>query len=134
MDVTFNANAGTSYTIWMRVQALTNSKFNDSLWVQFSDAQASGSAIYGLNTTSGLLVNLATDSTGASLQGWGWTNGAYWLSQPTTLTFAGSGSHTVRIQVREDGVQFDQIVLSPTTYLNTAPGPASNDATIVAKP
>jgi len=44
------------------------------------------------------------------------------------------GSHTVRIQVREDGVQFDQIVLSPTTYLNTAPGPASNDATIVAKP
>jgi len=40
----------------------------------------------------------------------------------------------VRIQVREDGVQFDQIVLSPTTYLNTAPGPASNDATIVAKP
>jgi len=134
VDVTFNANAGTSYTIWMRVQALTNSKFNDSLWVQFSDAQASGSAIYGLNTTSGLLVNLATDSTGASLQGWGWTNGAYWLSQPTTLTFAGSGSHTVRIQVREDGVQFDQIVLSPTTYLNTAPGPASNDATIVAKP
>jgi hypothetical protein len=134
VDVTFNANAGTQYTIWMRLQATGNSKFNDSLWVQFSDAQAGGSAIYGLSTTSGLLVNLATDSTGASLQGWGWTNGAYWLSQPTTLTFAGSGSHTLRIQVREDGVQFDQIVLSPTTYLNTPPGPASNDATIVPKP
>jgi phospholipase D-like protein len=134
VDVTFNANAGTPYTIWLRAQALNNSKFNDSLWVQFSDAQAGGSAVYGLNTTTGLLVNLATDSTGASLQGWGWTNGAYWLSQPATLTFAGSGSHTLRIQVREDGVQFDQIVLSPTTYLDTPPGPASNDATIVPKP
>jgi hypothetical protein len=134
VDVTFNANAGTPYTLWLRVQALNNSKFNDSLWVQFSDAQAGGTGIYALNTTSGLLVNLATDSTAASLQGWGWTNSAYWLSQPTTLTFAGSGSHTLRIQVREDGVQFDQIVLSPTTYLNTPPGPASNDATIVPKP
>jgi hypothetical protein len=61
-------------------------------------------------------------------------NSAYWLSQPTTLTFAGSGNHTLRIQVREDGVQFDQIVLSPTTYLSSPPGPASNDATIVTKP
>jgi hypothetical protein len=134
VEVTFNANAGTQYTLWLRLKALNNSKFNDSLWVQFSDAQAGGTGIYGLNTTSGLLVNLANDSTGASLQGWGWVNSAYWLSQPTTLTFAGSGSHTLRIQVREDGVEFDQIVLSPTTYLNTAPGPASNDATIVPKP
>jgi len=134
VDVTFTANAGTPYTLWLRLKALTNSKFNDSLYVQFSDAQAGGSSIYGLNTTSGLLVNLATDSTGGSLQGWGWANGAYWLSQATTVTFAGGGSHTLRIQVREDGVQLDQIVLSPTTYLNTPPGPASNDATIVPKP
>jgi len=40
----------------------------------------------------------------------------------------------LRIQMGEDAVQFDQIVLSPTTYLNTPPGPASNDATIVPKP
>jgi hypothetical protein len=134
VDVTFTANAGTPYTIWMRLNALNNSKFNDSIFVQFSDAQAGGSGIYGLNSSSALLVNLANDSTGASLQGWGWVNGAYWLSQPTTLTFAGSGNHTLRIQVREDGVQLDQIVLSPTTYLSTPPGPASNDATIVPKP
>jgi hypothetical protein len=134
VEVAFNANAGTPYTIWLRLKALNNSKFNDSLWVQFLDAQAGGAGIYGLNTTSGLLVNLANDSSGASLQGWGWVNGAYWLSQPTTLTFAASGSHTLRIQVREDGVQFDQIVLSPSQYLNTPPGPASNDATIVPKP
>jgi len=134
VDVTFAANAGTPYTIWLRLKAVNNSKFNDSIFAQFSDAQAGGSGVYGLNTTSGLLVNLANDSTGASLQGWGWANGAYWLSQPTTLTFAGSGNHTLRIQVREDGVQLDQIVLSPTTFLSSPPGPASNDATIVPKP
>jgi hypothetical protein len=40
----------------------------------------------------------------------------------------------MRIQVREDGVQFDQIVLSPRAYLTTAPGPVSADHTIVRKP
>ena len=82
---------------------------------------------------SSLLVNLATDSTGSSLSGWGWQNGAYWVSQSTTVTFPTTGSHTLRIQVREDGVQFDQIVLGPNTYLSVAPGSVSNDSTIVAK-
>jgi hypothetical protein len=144
VDVTFNANAGVPYTFWMRVKAAANSKFNDSLYVQFSDALANGSAIYQTNTTAGLVVNLATDTTGSSLSNWGWVNGAYWLSQPTTLTFASSGTHTLRIQTREDGVQFDQLVLSPSQYFNTsascpttcggAPGPVANDATIVPKP
>ena len=124
---------GTPYTIWLRTQALANSKFNDSLWVQFSDAQAGGSPVYGINTTGGLLVNLATDAGASSLNGWGWGHGAYWLSQPATVTFASSGAHTLRIQVREDGVQFDQIVLSPATYLNTPPGPATSDSTIVPR-
>jgi hypothetical protein len=87
-----------------------------------------------MNTTSGLLVNLATDSTGSSLQNWGWANGAYWLSQPVTVTFPTTGAHTLRIQVREDGVSFDQIVLSPSTYLSSAPGPPTNDNHIVQKP
>jgi hypothetical protein len=134
IDVTFNANAGTPYTLWLRLQALARSKYNDSLWVQFSDALAGGSAVYPLNSTSALLVNLATDAAAGSLNGWGWSNSAYWIAQPTTITFATSGTHTLRIQVREDGVQLDQIVLSPTTYLNTAPGPATLDSTIVPKP
>ena len=87
-----------------------------------------------LNSTSGLLVNLATDSTASSLSGWGWQNTAYWLSQATTITFPTTGTHTLRIQVREDGVQLDQIVLSPTTYVSSPPGPPTNDATIVPKP
>jgi hypothetical protein len=34
---------------------------------------------------------------------------------------------------REDGISIDQIVLSAGTYLNTAPGGAKNDTTIVPK-
>ena len=98
-----------------------NSKWNDAVWVQFSDARANGSSVYPLNSTSGLLVNLATDSGAGSLNAWGWENSAYWLSQSTTVSFANSGAHTLRIQVREDGVEFDQIVLSPATIFG---GPA----------
>ena len=36
VDVTFSAPAGTPYRLWMRLQALGNSKYNDSLFVQFS--------------------------------------------------------------------------------------------------
>jgi hypothetical protein len=133
VDVTFNANAGTPYRIWLRMQALNDNKFNDSVWVQLSDGQVNGAAAYPIGTTSGLLVNLATDGTASSLGGWGWQNMAYWLSQATTVTFPTTGSHTLRIQVREDGVQFDQIVLSPSQYLSTAPGGVSNDSTIVPK-
>ena len=133
VDVTFSANAGTPYTLWMRLKALNNSKTNDSLWVQFSDAQASGASAYPLNSTSGLAVNLATDSGATSLNGWGWTNSAYWLSQATTLTFASSGTHTMRVQVREDGVEFDQIVLSPSQFASSPPGGPTNDHTIVPK-
>jgi hypothetical protein len=143
-DITFNANAGVAYTFWIRVKAKANSKFNDSFFVQFSDALAGGSPIYPLNTTQGLAVNLATDTTGSSLNNWGWVNGSYWLSQPATFTFASSGAHTLRIQIREDGFEFDQIVLSPANYFNAssscptscagAPGGVTNDSTIVPKP
>ena len=128
VDVTFNAVAGTPYRLWLRLQALNNDKFNDSVYVQMSDAQA-----YPIGSTSGLTVNLATDGTGSSLSGWGWQNGAYWLSQQTSFTFSTTGTHTIRIQVREDGVAFDQIVLSPSRYLSSPPGPVSNDATTVSK-
>jgi hypothetical protein len=133
VDVPFNANAGT-YRIWLRMQAAGNSKGSDAVWLQFSDAVVSGSPAYRMNTNSGLLVNLATDASAASLNGWGWQNTAYWLSQQTAVTFSTSGARTLRIQVREDGVQFDQIVLSPSTYFNQAPGPPTADSTIVPKP
>src|SRR6185369_11494661 len=88
VDVSFNAPAGTPYRIWMRLQALANSKYNDAVWLQFSDALAGGSSIYPIGTTAGLLVNLATDAGATSLNKWGWQNTAYWLAQATTVTFA----------------------------------------------
>jgi hypothetical protein len=134
IDVPFTAQANTAYTLWLRVRALNDSKWNDSLWVQFSDARSGGAPLYPIGTTSALNVNLATDATATSLNGWGWQNSAYWLSQPAMVTFSSSGTHTLRIQLREDGVQLDQIVLSPTTYLNTRPGSLTDDSTIVPKP
>jgi hypothetical protein len=134
IDVTFQAEAGVPYTIWLRLRALNNSKWNDAVWVQFSDARVNSGLVYPIGSTSGLLVNLASDSTGSSLNGWGWYNTAYWLQQATTVTFGTTGTQTLRIQVREDGVMLDQIVLSPEAYLNSPPGPISNDSTIVPKP
>jgi hypothetical protein len=133
VDLTFTAAAGTPYRIWLRLRAQSDNKFNDSLWVQFSDAQVGGNAAYRINTTSGLLVNLATDGSGNSIAGWGWQNSAYWLSQGTTITFPTSGMHTIRLQTREDGLSVDQIVLSPGTYLNAAPGGVAGDGTIVSR-
>jgi glycosyl hydrolase family 115 len=133
VDVTFDAPAGTEYTLWLRLNAAANDKFNDSVWVQFSDAQAGGAGVYAIGSTSGLLVNLATDSTAVSLNGWGWQNTAYWLSQTTRVKFASGGTHTLRIQTREDGVRVDQIVLSPARYATSPPGPPTADATVVPK-
>jgi hypothetical protein len=88
--------------------------------------------VYPIGSTTGLLVNLEPcNSCGVS--GWGWQNGAYWLTQATTVSFAASGRHTIRVQVREDGAQIDQIVLSPAQYLQAAPGPVKGDSTIVPK-
>jgi hypothetical protein len=133
-DVTFDAIAGVPYTIWLRLQAAGNSKTNDSVWVQFADALADGAPVYRIGTTSGLLVNLATDASASSLSNWGWQNTAYWLDQATTVTFATTGPHTLRVQVREDGVSLDQIVLSPQEFLSSAPGSVTNGAAIVPGP
>ena len=131
-ETTFNAAANTPYRIWMRLRAGANSKWNDSVWVQFSDALVSGQAAYRIGTTSGLIVNLEPCDQCGTL-GWGWHNGAYWLAQETTVSFAQAGVHTIRVQTREDGVEIDQIVISASKYMSARPGPLRNDATILAE-
>jgi endonuclease/exonuclease/phosphatase family metal-dependent hydrolase len=132
-EMTFAADAATTYKVWLRLRAEGNSKWNDAVWVQFNDSTTtSGSAIYRIGTTSGLMVNLERCS-GCGMSNWGWYNSAYWLSQQTTIRFANSGTHTIRVQTREDGVEIDQIVLSPVTYLSSAPGAVTNDTTILPK-
>ena len=128
-DQAFAADAG-SYHVWLRLRALADSKYNDAVWVQFGDAVDGGNRpIYPIGTTSGLLVNLATTAAATSLRGWGWQDGAYWLTQATTITFTASGPHTIRVQTREDGVSVDQVVLSPVKYLSASPGVVTNDST-----
>jgi len=130
-ESSFNASSSTPYHVWLRMRAGGNSKWNDSVWVQFSDAvDQNGSAIYRIGTSSALSVNLEACSN-CGVGNWGWQDGAYWLSQLTSVSFASTGSHTVRVQTREDGVQLDQIVLSPSNYLFNSPGRNSNDTTIL---
>src|SRR5215213_9469954 len=49
------------------------------------------------------------------------------------IYFATTGTQTIRIQSREDGLSIDQIVMSAGTYLSAAPGAVRNDATILAR-
>jgi Carbohydrate binding module (family 6) len=134
VEFSFTAAAGTPYHIWLRLRAGANSKYNDSVYVQFSDAiDAKDRPLFRIGTTKGLVVNLQSCD-GCPLNGWGWMDTAYWLSQNTTVRFATGGSHTVRIQTREDGVSLDQVVLSPITYRSVAPGQVMGDATIVPHP
>ena len=133
-EATFSAQASTTYHVWLRMRASGNSKWNDSVYVQFSDAvDQNGQAAYRIGSSSGLVVNLATDATGSSLSGWGWMDHAYWTGQSPNVQFVGGGSHTIRVQTREDGVQVDEIVLSPSTYLSNAPGSPTADSNIVYK-
>jgi hypothetical protein len=92
-----------------------------------------GRRAHPTGTTSGLFVNLQSCN-GCALSDWGWIDGAYWLSQRLNVSFSHTGTHTLRVQTREDGVQFDEIVLSPSTYLSQSPGQVMNDQTKILKP
>ena len=134
IEAAFSAPAATRYHVWLRLRAAANSKWNDSVFVQFDDAiDPGGAALFRTGTTSGLTVNLENCS-GCGVAGWGWQDKGYWLSQAAVVQFAATGTHRIRIQTREDGVQIDQIVLSPVNFLSGSPGQVTNDATIVPKP
>jgi len=133
VEASFTAEANVTYRVWLRLRAGGDSKYNDSVWVQFSNAvDASGTPLYPIGSTSGLLINLERCS-GCGVFGWGWQDGAYWLQQATTIRFAAGGTQRLRIQTREDGAAVDQVVLSASTYRDVAPGAATDDTTIVSK-
>jgi hypothetical protein len=115
------------------MKAENDSWANDSIFVQFENgAQAGGRTRYAAGTTDALDINLE-ECSGCGLSGWGWRDerwGATRTAAPVMLRFA-SVWQRVRIQTREDGVSVDQIVLSAEKYVNTAPGPAKRDATIL---
>jgi len=132
-EIPFVAEAGTPYRVWLRLRAGGDWRENDSVWVQFSGAVDGGGApLWRTGSTSALLVNLE-DCSGCGVAGWGWQDSAWWTGQSAVVRFPVSGPQTMRIQTREDGVDVDQVVLSPATYWSTAPGALKDDTTIVPR-
>jgi hypothetical protein len=131
-ELTFQAQAGVAYHLWLRGKADKNAWANDSVYVQFSGSvDANGNPVNRIGTTGAATVSIE-DGTNAGLSGWGWSDDAYG-GFGSAMYFATTGTHTVRIQVREDGVSLDQIVLSADRYATVTPGATKNDATILAR-
>jgi PKD repeat protein len=129
--MTFPANSGQPYHLWIRGKAANNSYYHDSAFVQFSDSVTStGAVIDRIGTTSAAAVVLQ-GCTGNSEQGWGWQDSGWCASGPN-IYFSSTGTHTIQVQVRETGFEIDQIVLSPQTYLTAAPGSRVSNNTILA--
>jgi Phosphoesterase family len=133
-DLTFNADAGTAYRVWIRAKAEQNSYMNDSVYLQFSQSVAGdGTPTYRIGTTSATAFVLE-DCSGCAISGWGWTDDGYGLGVLGPLVyFDKSGPQTLRVQAREDGIEIDQIVLSADKYLTKAPGAVRADTTILPK-
>jgi len=132
-EMAFNAQAGAAYRLWIRGKAENDFWGNDSVFAQFSDSVDNGAAVYRIGTASATTINLE-DCSGCGLSGWGWQDNGWGVGVMGPLIyFANSGTHTLRFQVREDGLSIDQIVLSPNTYLNSSPGLLKNDTTILPK-
>jgi hypothetical protein len=132
-EAQFVPEANRAYRVWLRLRGGDDSKWNDSVWVQFSGSvNSSGSPLWRIDSGSALLVNLEPCG-GCGVNGWGWQRGAWWLSDDGIVRFSSGSPQTIRVQIREDGVEIDQVVLSPVTYFDTPPGGASGDGTIVAR-
>ena len=130
-EQTFHASAGTPYHLWVRLRAQDDSLANDSVHVQFSDStDANRAAILRIGISSSAEIVLQNGSNGPAVHGWGWSDNG-WGSLGGDIYFAATGTHTVRVQAREDGAIVDQIVLSPDSYLVSSPGRRTDDVTVL---
>jgi phosphatidylserine/phosphatidylglycerophosphate/cardiolipin synthase-like enzyme/regulation of enolase protein 1 (concanavalin A-like superfamily) len=130
-EATFSARAGTPYHLWVRLRAENNSLSNDSVHLQFSDSvTATSAATMRIGTTSSAEVILQDGTGDSSVNGWGWADNG-WGAPGADIYFQSTGTHTVRVQQREDGAIVDQIVLSPNLYRTAAPGAGDSDTTIL---
>jgi hypothetical protein len=129
VEFTVNVAAGVPYRLWLRSRASNNSYSNDSVYVQFSGAtDAAGKALARIGTTSALSVILE-EGRDAGVAGWGWSDAGYDADAPP-LYFAQSALQKIRIQQREDGIGWDQLVLSSAAF-TAAPGKTKNDTTML---
>jgi len=99
--------------------------------VQFTDSvDQNGAAIYRTNSASAADVVLE-DCSGCGLNGWGWQDNGWGVGvMGRDIIFQNPGPHTIRLQIREDGVSVDQIMLSPSKFLKSAPGALKADTMI----
>jgi phosphatidylserine/phosphatidylglycerophosphate/cardiolipin synthase-like enzyme len=129
-ETTFSAPAGKAYHLWVRMKAQSNAYGNDSIHVQFSDSVTpAGAATLRIGTASAAAVILQAGDAGPQPQGWGWADNG-WNVAGSNIYFTASGTHTVRVQQREDGAYVDQIVLSPDTWISASPGSRQNDTKV----
>jgi hypothetical protein len=111
---------GVPYRFWMRMyvgKPKGVSKAN-KLWVQFTDA-VDKSGKEALKPGTGDYLTLE----GPAQEGW------VWVGTDRRVQFRTGGEVTVRVQAGMEGVGFDQLVLSPSKFLERAPVEA-----VVAKP
>jgi len=131
-ETTFSAASGQPYHVWLRLKADNDSPYNDSVHLQFNDSLTStGSDMARIGTTASAEFILQNGPYGAAPHGWGWTDNG-WGALGADVYFAATGTHTLRIQQREDGVTVDQIVISPDAYLTVPPGSRQDDTTLLA--
>jgi endonuclease/exonuclease/phosphatase family metal-dependent hydrolase len=131
-EMTFDADAGKPYRLWIRARAASDGWRNDSVSVQFSGAvDALGRPVFRIGTTDRTIFRLE-ECIGCDMSGWGWQDNGYGPGVlGPEIWFETSGPQTIRIQRREDGIRIDQVVLSPAAWLTSPPGATLNDATIL---
>ena len=133
-ELTFDAQAGVPYRLWVRGKAEGDYWGNDSVFVQFSGSVTSnGAATYRIGTSSAAEVNLE-DCSGCGVSGWGWQDNGYGGAMGPAIYFETTGPQRLRVQTREDGFSIDELVLSSGRYLMQSPGALKNDTTIVPRP
>jgi phosphatidylserine/phosphatidylglycerophosphate/cardiolipin synthase-like enzyme len=124
-ELTFTAVPHVPYRFYMRGKADANYWPNDSVFVQFS-----GTDVYRIGTTGAAEYNLE-DCSGCRISEWGWQDNAWGVGVPSEpIVFTSPGPHTMRVQVREDGLSIDQVLFSPVKFFSTWPGNLKNDSTI----
>jgi hypothetical protein len=135
VDITFTADANTPYRLWMRARATSNTWANDSVLIQFSDSvDANGQPVFRIGTTASTWWSLE-EVLNQGVHEWGWQDNGYGALDAVgpEIRFATSGTHTIRLQQREDGIVIDQILLSSLTYATSRPGPQRDDRTILPR-
>ena len=112
--------AGVPYRCWihMKVGAPKGKSQANMFWVQFSDAvDEANREVFRPRTESYLTAR------GPTREGWAWVGCDLEDSSPSEslVRFRKSGEVTVRLQAGQEGVGFDQLVLSPERFLEQPP-------------